>query len=77
MENDSEDQPNGSDQDQEPIAQIADEDASVDAELHVTSYKEAKEVQNIYNNFGTPHVPNFSHYLKIHFHKGHRRQQTN
>ena len=42
-ESESEDQPNGSDEDQEPIAQIADEDASVDAELHVTFYKEKQK----------------------------------
>ena len=63
-ENGSEDQPNGSDQDQEPIAEIADEDASVDAELHVTSYKEEIEVLNSYNNFGSPHAPSFLTTLK-------------
>ena len=59
LENDTKDQPIGSDQDQEPIAQIADEDASVDAELHVTSYKEEKEVLNSWNHFGPPHAPSF------------------
>ena len=58
-DSENQNQPNGSDQDQEPIAQIADEDASVDAELHVTSYKEEIEVLNSYNNFGSPHAPNF------------------